>query len=438
MQLLVIGNGGREHAIAWKLAQSPLVETIFIAPGNAGTALGAKLKNISITAIPDLVNFARQKKIHLTVVGPEAPLTEGIVDAFQAAGLRIFGPTRHAARLEGSKSFAKAFMLRHGIPTAASETFTDATVAHHYIDGHALPVVIKADGLAAGKGVIIAQTPEEAHAAVDAMLVDHKLGAAGAHILIEDYLEGEEVSFIVLSDGKNMLPLATSQDHKRLLDNDAGPNTGGMGAYSPAPVITSDLHDNIMQRIMLPVIRGMAQEGHPYIGFLYAGLMISPQGDAHVLEFNCRLGDPETQAILLRLKSDLFTLLEHAVNGTLDQPQIEWDQRVALCVVMAAQGYPANPRKNDEIHGLAAIMARQEETGDFHVFHAGTTSNQQYPGKVFTSGGRVLGITALGEDLQQARVQAYDIAATIRFEGCQLRRDIGSKGLAQRICGKPD
>lgn len=429
MKLLVIGSGGREHAIAWKLAQSPLVEQVFVAPGNAGTALEAKLENVPITSIPELAAFARQETINLTVVGPEAPLTEGIVDAFQAAGLRIFGPGQFAAQLEGSKNFAKAFMLNHGIPTAASETFSDATAAHRYLDQHSLPVVIKADGLAAGKGVVVAQTLAEAHAAVDAMLVDNRLGAAGAHILIEDYLEGEEASFIVVSDGRHVLPLATSQDHKRLLDNDEGPNTGGMGAYSPAPVITPALHDEIMQKVILPVIHGMAQQGHPYTGFLYAGLMISPQGEVRVLEFNCRLGDPETQAILLRLKSDLFTLLDHAVNGTLDQVRIEWDQRSALCVVMAAQGYPDNPRKNDEIHGLESMVARQNETGEFHVFHAGTTSGSQHPGKILTSGGRVLGVAALGENIRQARSNAYAIAEDIRFDGCQLRRDIGHKGI---------
>lgn len=437
MRLLVIGSGGREHAIAWKLAQSPLVEKIFVAPGNAGTALEAKLENIAMTSIPDLVMFARQEKIDLTVVGPEVPLTDGIVDTFQASGLKIFGPTRDGARLEGSKSFAKAFMLSHGIPTAVCETFDDAAAAHRYIDQHSLPIVIKADGLAAGKGVVVAQTLAEAHAAVDAMLVDNRLGAAGAHILIEDYLEGEEASFIVLSDGKNVLPLATSQDHKRLRDNDEGPNTGGMGAYSPAPVITPELHDRIMQKVIMPVIRGMAQQSQPYIGFLYAGLMISPQGEIRVLEFNCRLGDPETQTIMLRLKSDLFILLDHAVNGTLDQASIEWDQRVALCVVMATQGYPDNPRKNDVIHGLDAVMAAQSHSGEFHIFHAGTAISSADSAEILTSGGRVLGVTALGEDIRQAQSRAYAIAADIHFDGCQMRRDIGSRGLVQGTGRKP-
>lgn len=437
MRLLVIGSGGREHAIAWKLSQSPLVEKIFVAPGNAGTVLEAKLENVPMTSIPDLVTFARQEKIDLTVVGPEVPLTEGIVDTFQASGLRIFGPTRNGARLEGSKSFAKAFMLSHGIPTAACETFDDAAAAHRYIDQHSLPIVIKADGLAAGKGVVVAQTLSEAHAAVDAMLVDNRLGTAGAHILIEDYLEGEEASFIVLSDGKNVLPLATSQDHKRLRDNDEGPNTGGMGAYSPAPVITPELHDRIMQKVIMPVIQGMAQQSQPYVGFLYAGLMISPQGEVRVLEFNCRLGDPETQTIMLRLKSDLFILLKHAVDGTLDQANIEWDQRVALCVVMAAQGYPDNPRKNDIIHGLDSVMADQRTTDEFHVFHAGTALNSTDSTEILTFGGRVLGVTALGGDIRQAQSRAYAIAADIHFDGCQMRRDIGSRGLAQGSGGKP-
>lgn len=429
MRLLVIGSGGREHAIAWKLIQSPLVEKIFVAPGNAGTALESGVENVPMTSIPDLVTFALQEKIDLTVVGPETPLTEGIVDAFQASGLRIFGPTRNGARLEGSKSFAKAFMLSHSIPTAVCEMFDEASIAHRYIDQHSLPIVIKADGLAAGKGVVVAQTLGEAHAAVDAMLVDNRLGVAGTHILIEEFLEGEEASFIVLSDGKNVLPLATSQDHKRLRDNDEGPNTGGMGAYSPAPVITPELHDRIMHEVIMPVIQGIAQQSQPYVGFLYAGLMISPQGEINVLEFNCRLGDPETQTIMLRLKSDLFTLLDHAVNGTLDQASIEWDQRSALCVVMAAQGYPDSPRKNDIIHGLDSVMAAQRNSDEFHIFHAGTAMSNTDPIKIVTSGGRVLGVTVLGKDIRQAQLQAYAIATDIHFDGCQMRRDIGHKRL---------
>jgi len=429
MKLLVIGGGAREHAIAWKLAQSPQVETVFVAPGNAGTALEAKLQNIPITALPELVTFAQQQQIELTVVGPEAPLVAGVVDMFQAAGLKIVGPTRYAAQLEGSKNFAKAFMLKHGIPTAASEIFSDAAAAHRYIDRHSLPIVIKADGLAAGKGVIIAQTREEAHSAVDAMLIANKLGTAGSQILIEEYLAGEEASFIVLSDGENVIPLATSQDHKRLLDNDEGPNTGGMGAYSPAPIITPELHDKIMQTVIMPAIRGMAQQAQPYTGFLYAGLMISPQGDIKVLEFNCRLGDPETQVILLRLQTDLFTLFKHATHGTLNQVNAKWDSRTALCLVMAAHGYPDNPRKNDVIHGLENVTADQRTTDAFHVFHAGTTISSTNPEQILTAGGRVLSVAALGTDLQQARSHAYAIAKNIHFDGCQIRRDIGHRGL---------
>jgi phosphoribosylamine--glycine ligase len=428
MKLLVVGSGGREHAIAWKLARSPRVEKVFVAPGNAGTALEPGLENVPLTAIPDLVAFTQREKIGLTVVGPEMPLTEGIVDAFQAAGLRIFGPTRNTAQLEASKLFSKAFMHRHGIPTAVCESFEDAAAAHHYIDQHQLPVVIKADGLAAGKGVIVAQTSSEAHAAVDTMLIENKLGTAGSRILIEDYLEGEEASFIVLSDGRNALPLATSQDHKRLLDGDRGPNTGGMGAYSPAPVITPTLHAKIMREVITPAINGMAQEVQPYVGFLYAGLMISPQGGIKVLEFNCRLGDPETQVIMLRLKTDLLALLENAVNGTLDQVEIEWDRRVALCVVMAAQGYPDNPRKNDVIHGLDTI-AGQNTTDEFHIFHAGTTLGNRNQQEILTAGGRVLSVAALGENIRLAQLRAYDLAANIRFDGCQMRWDIGYKGM---------
>ncbi|HRQ05887.1 MAG TPA: phosphoribosylamine--glycine ligase [Nitrosomonas halophila] len=429
MKLLVVGGGGREHAIAWKLAQSPRAEKIFVAPGNAGTALEPGLENVAITVIPDLIAFVQREKIELTVVGPEAPLSEGVVDAFQAAGLKIFGPSQAAVRLESSKSFAKAFMHAQGIPTAASECFHDAAMAHEYIAQHSLPVVIKADGLAAGKGVVIAHTVSEAHAAVDAMLIENRLGEAGASILIEDYLEGEEASFIVLSDGRNVLPLATSQDHKRLLDGDQGPNTGGMGAYSPAPIITPTLHAKVMREVIMPAINGMAQGGQPYIGFLYAGLMISRQGDIKVLEFNCRLGDPETQAIMLRLKTDLVGLIEHAVNGTLDQAEIEWDRRVALCVVMAAQGYPDKPSKHDVIHGLNAVMASQHASGEYHVFHAGTTLGGQDQEEILTAGGRVLGVTALGENLKLAQQRAYEIAGNIRFKGCQMRKDIGSRGL---------
>lgn len=425
MKLLVVGGGGREHALAWKLAQSPLVKKVYVAPGNAGTAMEPKVENISITTIPELVTFARRENIALTVVGPEAYLADGIVDEYNAVGLKIVGPAASVAQLESSKSFAKAFMLRHGIPTALGETFDDAVAAHRYLDQHALPVVIKADGLAAGKGVVVAQTLQEAHAAVDAMLVEKRLGDAGANILIEDYLEGIEASFMVLSDGHNILSLATSQDHKRLLDHDQGPNTGGMGAFSPAPIISPTLHARIMREIISPVIQGMKHEITPYIGFLYAGLMISSQGDIKVLEFNCRLGDPETQVILMRLKTDLVSLLMHTVNGTLDRIEIDWDRRVALCVVMAAHGYPDTPRKGDAILGVDTLQTEQTRSGTFHIFHAGTRSDTQHSPKIVTDGGRVLSITALGENIRLAQRLAYETTGKIHFDGAQLRRDIG-------------
>ncbi len=427
MKLLVVGGGGREHALAWKLAQSPLAEKIYVAPGNAGTAMEPKVENVSITTIPELVTFARQENIALTVVGPEAYLAEGIVDVFSAANLKIVGPAATIARLESSKSFAKAFMLRHGIPTALGKTFDDAAAAHDYLDQHALPVVIKADGLAAGKGVIVAETRQEAHDAVDAMLVKNWLGQAGASILIEDFLEGVEASFMVLSDGHNILPLATSQDHKRLLDQDQGPNTGGMGAFSPAPVISPTMHTRIMREIILPVIEGMRQEIAPYVGFLYAGLMISNQGDIKVLEFNCRLGDPETQAILMRLKTDLVSLLTHTTHGTLDKIGIEWDQRVALCVVMAAHGYPDTPRKNDTVLGVDTLQTEQLRSDAFHIFHAGTRFSAPGIPEIVTNGGRVLGVAALGENIKLAQQLAYETAAKIHFDGAQLRHDIGGK-----------
>src|SRR3954463_3726085 len=342
MNVLVIGSGGREHALAWRLAKSPRIGRIYVAPGNAGTAQEDGLFNIPLTSIPDLLDFARKEAVALTVVGPEAPLAAGIVDTFRSAGLRIFGPTLAAAQLEASKEFAKGFMVRHGIPTAAYAAFTDAQAAHHYVTQQGAPIVIKADGLASGKGVVVASNLEEAHAAIDMMLVADKLGAAGARVVIEDFLEGEEASFIVMVDGRHVLPLATSQDHKRLLDGDRGPNTGGMGAYSPAPVLTPALHAKAMREVIQPVVRGMLAEGEPYTGFLYAGLMISTAGQLKTLEFNCRLGDPETQPILMRMKSDLLTLVEHGVNGTLDQAEAQWDRRVALGVVIAAEGYPDN------------------------------------------------------------------------------------------------
>jgi phosphoribosylamine--glycine ligase len=423
MNLLVIGSGGREHALAWRLAQSPRIGRIYVAPGNAGTAREDGLFNLPLTAIPDLVDFARKETIALTVVGPEAPLSAGIVDAFREAGLKIFGPTRAAAQLEASKDFAKAFMVRHGIPTAAYATFTDAGVAHDYVAQQGAPIVIKADGLAAGKGVVVAMTLDEAHAAIDMMLVDNKMGTAGARVVIEEFLQGEEASFIVMVDGKHVLPLASSQDHKRLQDGDKGPNTGGMGAYSPAPVLTPAIHARVMRQVIQPVIHGMEKEGSPYTGFLYAGLMIKPDGSTKTLEFNCRMGDPETQPIMMRLKSDLFTLIEHAVNGTLHTIDAQWDRRVALGAVLAAAGYPEDPRKGDEITGLP------RNGDDFHVFHAGTTLED---GKVRTSGGRVLCVTALGDTVRVAQRRAYEIAEGIHFAGSQMRRDIGFRAIGAK------
>lgn len=423
MKVLVIGGGGREHALAWKLAQSPRASKVFVAPGNAGTALEPDLTNVPIGSIPTLVAFAQSEKVALTVVGPEAPLAEGVVDAFRAAGLKIFGPTRQAAQLESSKDFAKAFMARHGIPTAAYATFSDAAQAHAYLEQHGAPIVIKADGLAAGKGVVVAMSLDEAHAAVEMMLEGNKLGSAGARVVIEEFLAGEEASFIVMVDGEHVLALATSQDHKRLLDGDQGPNTGGMGAYSPAPIVTPEIHARVMREIILPTVQGMAKDGIPYTGFLYAGLMIDAQGNPKTLEFNCRMGDPETQPIMMRLKSDLIGLAEHAVNGTLDKAEAEWDRRVALGVVLAAAGYPDSPRKGDEITGLP----RSEE--DAHVFHAGTT---QQDGRVLTSGGRVLCVTALGDSVRMAQSRAYQLADQIHFDGCQMRRDIGYRAVDKK------
>jgi phosphoribosylamine--glycine ligase len=420
MNILVIGNGGREHALAWKLAQSPRVSKVFVAPGNAGTALEPGLTNVAITGIPELVKFAQDEQIMLTVVGPEAPLSQGVVNAFVAEGLKIFGPSKAAAQLESSKDFAKAFMARHGIPTAAYGTFSDAAAAHDYVKKQGAPIVIKADGLAAGKGVVVAMDEPEAHDAIDMMLADNKLGAAGARVVIEEFLEGEEASFIVMVDGNNILPLATSQDHKRLLDADQGPNTGGMGAYSPAPVVTPEIHAKAMREIIRPTVQGMAKDGIPYTGFLYAGLMIDKNGNPKTLEFNCRMGDPETQPIMLRLKSDLVDLVEHAVNGTLDQVEAQWDRRVALGVVLAAANYPDVPRKGDVITGLP------QDLQDAHVFHAGTVLED---GKPVTSGGRVLCVTALGESVKHAQSRAYKVASGIHFDGCQMRRDIGYRAI---------
>lgn len=424
MNLLVIGSGGREHALAWRLAQSPRVARVYVAPGNAGTAREDGLFNVPITAIPELVEFARKEAIAVTVVGPEAPLSQGVVDAFRAAGLKIFGPVQRAAQLESSKDFAKAFMVRHGIPTAAYATFTDAAQAHAYVEAQGAPIVVKADGLAAGKGVVVAMDEAQAHAAIDMMLVDNRMGSAGARVVIEEYLDGEEASFIVMVDGRNVLPLASSQDHKRLLDGDKGPNTGGMGAYSPAPVLTPAIHARVMREVIQPVINGMDKEGATYTGFLYAGLMIRPDGSARVLEFNCRMGDPETQPIMMRLKTDFFTIVEHAVNGTLDRIQAEWDRRVALGVVLAAEGYPDNPRKGAEIQGL-----EQRHGDEVHVFHAGTTLED---GKVVVSGGRVLCVTALGDTVRMAQRRAYEVAESIQFAGRQMRRDIGHRALESR------
>jgi phosphoribosylamine--glycine ligase len=420
MKILVIGSGGREHALAWKVAQNKQVSRTYVAPGNAGTAIDPEMVNVPISAVNDLVKFAQDEQIHLTIVGPEAPLSQGVVDAFRAAGLKIFGPTKAAAQLESSKDFAKAFMVRHNIPTAAYATFTDAKLAHDYITQQGAPIVIKADGLAAGKGVVVAMSDDEAHAAIDAMLSDNKLGDAGARVVIEEFLTGEEASFMVMVDGKNILPLATSQDHKRLLDKDLGPNTGGMGAYSPAPVVTPEIHAKVMREIIKPTVEGMAKDGIPYTGFLYAGLMISPDGGVKTLEFNCRMGDPETQPIMMRLKSDLVNLMEHAVDGTLNQAETEWDRRFALGVVMASANYPDTPKLGDEITGLPNNLS------DAHVFHAGTAIKD---GKVVTSGGRVLCVTALGETVKFAQQQAYKAIEGIQFNGAQYRSDIGYRAI---------
>jgi len=420
MKILVVGSGGREHALAWKLAQSERIQMVYVAPGNGGTALDDRLKNIAITDPRALAEFAQQENIALTVVGPETPLAAGIVNIFRDLGLKIFGPTKEAAQLESSKDFAKSFMQRHAIPTAEYQTFSDVKAAHDYIATKGAPIVVKADGLAAGKGVVVAMTLDEAHQAVDMMLSDNKLGDAGARVVIEEFLAGEEASFIVMVDGKNILPLATSQDHKRLLDNDEGPNTGGMGAYSPAPIVTPALHARVMREIIQPTVQGMAKDGITFTGFLYAGLMIDDQGNPKTLEFNCRMGDPETQPIMARLKTDLVGVMEHAVNGTLDTIELEWDRRTALGVVLAAAGYPDAPRKGDVITGITA------ETEDSITFHAGTTLN----GKQLTaSGGRVLCVVGLGDSVKVAQKKAYDVIEHIHFDGAQFRRDIGWRAL---------
>ncbi|MFB9244314.1 phosphoribosylamine--glycine ligase [Massilia antarctica] len=420
MKILVVGSGGREHALAWKLAQSERIQMVYVAPGNGGTARDIRLVNVELTDPEQLAEFVQREGIALTVVGPETPLAAGIVNLFRGRGLKIFGPTKEAAQLESSKDFAKAFMQRHGIPTATYQTFSDVAQAHAYIDTNGAPIVIKADGLAAGKGVVVAMTLEEAHQAVDHMLADNRFGDAGARIVIEEFLAGEEASFIVMCDGKNILPLATSQDHKRLKDADEGPNTGGMGAYSPAPIVTPAMHARVMREIINPTINGMAKDGIQFTGFLYAGLMIDDKGNPKTLEFNCRMGDPETQPIMARLKSDLVTVMEHAVNGTLDTVELEWDRRTAVGVVMAAAGYPDDPRKGDVIDGIPA------ETPECVTFHAGT---QQAGGKLVTSGGRVLCVVGLGDSVKMAQKQAYETVDNIHFNGAQFRRDIGWRGL---------
>jgi len=420
MKVLVIGGGGREHALAWRLAQSPRVQVVYVAPGNGGTARDKRLRNVPYAGNEALVEFARAEGVAFTVVGPEAPLASGVVDVFRAAGLRIFGPTKAAAQLESSKDFAKAFMQRHGIPTAQYRTFTDAAAARAYVIERGAPIVIKADGLAAGKGVVVAQAVDEALAAIDMMLLDNRLGASGARVVIEDFLEGEEASFIVMRDGRNALALATSQDHKRLLDGDRGPNTGGMGAYSPAPVVTPTLHARVMREIIMPTINGMAADGIQYTGFLYAGLMIGPNGDAKTLEFNCRMGDPETQPIMMRLKSDFTELVEAAIDGRLDRVEAEWDRRTALGVVVAAHGYPDAPRKGDVITRLPPDAA------DCVTFHAGTALDG---GRLVVTGGRVLCVTALGDTVRAAQKRAYEAADQVAFDGAQMRRDIGHRAL---------
>jgi phosphoribosylamine--glycine ligase len=431
MNVLVIGSGGREHALAWKLAQSDRVQKVFVAPGNGGTALDKRLVNVPVTDPQALADFAVAEKIGLTVVGPEGPLSQGVVDLFRARGLRIFGPTKAAAQLESSKAFSKDFMRRHRIPTAAYETFTEPAAAHAYVDQIGAPIVVKADGLAAGKGVVVAASLEEAHQAVDWMLgtgtealaVQHVADAAGhavPRVVIEEFLAGEEASFIVMVDGKNVVALASSQDHKRLQDDDQGPNTGGMGAYSPAPVVTPNVHQRVMHEIIMPTVEGMARDGIPFTGFLYAGLMIDAQGHPKTLEFNTRMGDPETQPIMMRLKSDLFDVLLHGTDGTLDQVELHWDRRAALGIVMAAHGYPASPRKGDAVTGIPA------ETDDAVVFHAGTVLEGD---TLKTSGGRVLCVTALGDSTRAAQQRAYETLRGVHFDGAQYRTDIGHRAI---------
>ncbi|MGF6779093.1 phosphoribosylamine--glycine ligase [Paraburkholderia sp. GAS334] len=423
MKLLVVGSGGREHALAWKLAQSPRVQLVYVAPGNGGTAQDERLRNVDITDLNELADFVEKEQIAFTLVGPETPLAAGIVNLFRSRGLKIFGPSREAAQLESSKDFAKGFMKRHAIPTAEYETFADVAAAHAYLDSKGAPIVIKADGLAAGKGVVVATTLEEAHTAVDMMLSDNKLGDAGARVVIEEFLEGEEASFIVMVDGKHVLALASSQDHKRLLDADQGPNTGGMGAYSPAPIVTPQLHARVMREIILPTVRGMEREGIRFTGFLYAGLMIDAQGNPKTLEFNCRMGDPETQPIMARLKGDFSKVVEQAIAGTLDTVELEWDRRTALGVVLAAHNYPDTPRKGDRIGDIPP------EAVDSVTFHAGTTLKD---GKLVTSGGRVLCVVGLADSVRSAQSVAYETINQISFDGMQYRRDIGYRAVNRK------
>ncbi len=422
MKILLIGSGGREHALAWKMARSPRVQKVFVAPGNGGTAKQEQdgIENLPITDLHELVNFAKRENIALTVVGPEAPLAAGIVDVFRSQGLRIFGPTQLAAQLESSKDFSKAFMKRHAIPTADYQTFNNATEAHAYIDQHGAPIVIKADGLAAGKGVVVAMSLPEAHMAVDMMLSDNKLGNAGARVVIEEFITGEEASFIVLVDGQNVVPLATSQDHKRLRDGDQGPNTGGMGAYSPAPVVTPEVHARAMREVIMPTVLGMKADGIPYTGFLYAGLMISPNGQIKTLEFNCRMGDPETQPIMARLESDLVEALDKAIDGKLNEVELKWDRRIALGVVLAAHHYPDTPRTGDSIKGIP------NPTEDQIVFHAGT---KLHDGHLVTSGGRVLCVVGRADTVKAAQQKAYSAIEKIHFDGMQYRKDIGFRAI---------
>lgn len=427
MKILVIGSGGREHAMAWRLSRSGKVQVVYVAPGNAGTATEPNLQNLPLTNLDALALFAQREEVAFTVVGPEAPLAAGIVDLFRSKGLRIFGPTQAAAQLESSKDFAKAFMVRHKIPTAEYQTFSDATAAHQYLDEKGAPIVIKADGLAAGKGVVVAMTAAEAHAAVDMMLVDNKMGGAGARVVIEEFLTGEEASFIVMCDGKNVLAMASSQDHKRLLNGDEGPNTGGMGAYSPAPVVTPTIHAKVLREVIHPTIQGMAKDGIVYTGFLYAGLMIDPKGGVKVLEYNCRFGDPETQPIMTRIKNDWVPIIEAGIDGRLDQVEIDWDRRVALGVVMAAANYPDEPRKGDAIHGLNKQGNKNAE--DQFVFHAGTSLVED---QVVTNGGRVLCVTALGDSVRVAQQRAYELASRIKFDGAQMRTDIGYRAIQRK------